>query len=168
MEKFEAFGFFEILVKALPKIKASPMVQEKRIKYLILLMENFSYLMQIKTKPLTDILYSRSDNQGREFISNLVELLLFEDEGVQIQVCYLKTNWANFVRSLSLLNCCLTLWTKKNSRFWPFYMMSFLLNCITLLRKWLSAKVSCFLPSNTLIFWFFVFTPTIQESDIIS
>lgn len=87
MEKFEGFGFFDILVMALPKIKASQMVQEKRIKYLILLIENFSYLMQIKTKPLIDIFYCRTDKEkGRNFISNLVDLLLFEDEGVQIQV----------------------------------------------------------------------------------
>ena len=87
MEKFEGFGFFDILVMALPKIKASQMVQEKRIKYLILLIENFSYLMQIKTKPLIDIFYCRTDKEkSRNFISNLVDLLLFEDEGVQIQV----------------------------------------------------------------------------------
>ena len=87
MEKFEAFGFIDTLVSALPRIKASQLVQEKRIKYLILLIENFSYLIQIKTKPLIDILYSRNDKEkGRDFISNLVDLLLHEDEGVQIQV----------------------------------------------------------------------------------
>ena len=87
MEKFEAFGFIDTLVSALPRIKASQLVQEKRIKYLILLIENFSYLIQIKTKPLIDILYSKNDKEkGRHFISNLVDLLLYEDEGVQIQV----------------------------------------------------------------------------------
>ena len=89
MEKFEAFGFIETLILALPKIKESPMVQEKRSKYLILLFENISYLMQIKTKSLVDIFYFNPNKEiGRNFISNLVEILLIEDEGVQVQVLY--------------------------------------------------------------------------------
>lgn len=63
------------------------MVHEKRIKYLILLIENFSYLMQISIKPLVEILYCQNDKEkGKQFITNLVELLLFEEEGLQIQV----------------------------------------------------------------------------------
>lgn len=63
------------------------MVQEKRIKYLILLIENFSYLMQIKTKSLIDLFYLNPNKEiGRNFITNLVEILLSEDEGVQVQV----------------------------------------------------------------------------------
>lgn len=88
MEKFESFGFFDVLVKALSQIKGNEkMVHEKRIKYLILLIENFSYLMQISIKPLVNIFYCPSDkHKGKNFIDDLVDLLLFEDEGVQIQV----------------------------------------------------------------------------------
>ena len=89
MEKFEAFGFIDTLVQGLPRIMSSSLAHEKRIKYLILLIDNFSYLMQIKIKPLIDIFYCNTDKEkGKNFIVNLVELLLYEDEGVQIQVLY--------------------------------------------------------------------------------
>ncbi len=89
MEKFEAFGFIATLVTALSQIKSSQMVHEKRIKYLMLLIENFSFLIQIKMKPLVEIFYCDDNKEkGKNFVNNLVDLLLFEDEGVQIQVFF--------------------------------------------------------------------------------